>query len=108
MTKDELIEWSRTIADACMRTAIKPEEVETACAAYMQAKEGKQTNYEKYFGTPEKAAESMSNANGFNRAFDRWANGDGALLCSITPARGSRKAKKQAEVFEIWLKEESE
>lgn len=68
----------------------------------------KMTNYERYFGTPEKAAESIANANGFNKAFNKWADGDGALLCAITPTRGPRKAKKQAEVFEIWLQEECE
>lgn len=65
------------------------------------------TNYERYFGTPERAAESMSNANGFNKAIGEWANGPGALACAFAPARGPRKAKKQAEVFELWLKEES-
>lgn len=61
------------------------------------------TNYEKFFGTPERAAQSMVNANGLNDAFNTWADNDGALLCNTVPARGSRKKQKQAEVFEIWL-----
>ena len=64
------------------------------------------TNYEKYFGSPERAACSIVNTNGFNAAFNKWANNDGALLCSMVPKRGSRKLRKQACIFKIWLQEE--
>ena len=65
------------------------------------------TNYEKYFGTIEKTAHSLANTNGFINAFNKWADNDGALLCSLAPKRGARKAQKQSEVFEIWLQEEA-
>lgn len=63
-------------------------------------------NYEKYFGTPEKAACSIANTNGFNAAFNKWADNDGALLCGTVPKRGSRKLQKQVCIFKIWLQEE--
>lgn len=96
LTNDELIEWSRAIADACMRTAIKPEEVETACAAYMQAKEGKQTNYKKFFGTPERAAKTI------DRIIDMHGMDGG---CGSCPVNG---ACDNAEMLAEWMKEESE
>lgn len=64
------------------------------------------TNFDKFFGTVEKAAQSIADANGFNDAFNYWAANDGALLCSTVPTRGSRKKQREAEIFEIWLQEE--
>ncbi len=64
------------------------------------------TNWEKYFGSPERAACSIANTNGFNVAFNNWADNDGALLCSTVPKKGSRKLQKQVLIFEIWLQEE--
>lgn len=63
-------------------------------------------NFDKFFGTPERAAASLADANGICKAFNYWADNDGALLCAITPKRGNGKKKKQAEVFLIWLQEE--
>ena len=64
------------------------------------------TNYEKYFGSPERAAQSIVNANGFDKSFNYWADNDGALLCGTVPKRGSRKLQKQVCIFKIWLQEE--
>lgn len=63
-------------------------------------------NYDRFFGTPERAAQSIVNANGFNKSFNYWADNDGALLCSMVPKRGNRKLRKQACIFKIWLQEE--
>lgn len=98
MTDKELIKWSRSIADACMRTTIKPEEVETACEAYMQAKQGKMTNYEKYFGTPEKAAEQMNGCDAITAQF-KWQR---------TISEEERAGKTYLQLAIEWLKEESE
>ena len=69
------------------------------------------TNHEKYFATPECAAESIASANDFGKAWNHWANNDGALICAITPTRGNGKTKRQAEAFQAFLeadvKEES-
>ena len=61
------------------------------------------TNYEKYFGTPETAADSIAGANNFAEAWDEWTENDGALICAITPSRGNNKTKRQAEAFRAFL-----
>lgn len=99
MTSDELIEWSHAIADACLRTTIKPEEVETACAAYVRVKSGKRTNYERYFGTPEKAAETLA---GIAKRCDEMDCN--AAVCNDCPL-GRVSCSSPACVLE-WLQEE--
>lgn len=111
MTSDELIEWSRALADACLRTTIKPEDVEAACAAYVRMKEGKTTNYERYFGTPEKAAETLANPAKTEESFSRWASDKGALMVSLVPpgnVRTNGRTKAMADCYCEWLQEECE
>ena len=61
------------------------------------------TNYEKYFSTSSAASESIAGANDFGKAWNHWAENDGALICSITPSRGNGKTKHQAEAFKAFL-----
>lgn len=69
------------------------------------------TNYDKYFGTSECAAESIAGANDFLKDWYYWADNNGALICSLTPSCGNGKTKRQAEAFQAFLgaeaKEES-
>ena len=61
------------------------------------------TNYKKYFSTPESAAKSIAGANDFAKCWNHWADNDGALICSLTPARGNGKTKWQADAFQAFL-----
>lgn len=65
------------------------------------------TNYEKYFGTPERAAESMAFDKKFSNAWNDWVDNDGALLCAMTPTRGSNNTKHQIEAFQVFLEAEA-
>lgn len=65
------------------------------------------TNYEKYFGTPELAAASMAGQLSMSRAFGRWAENGGALLCALV-GRGSGKTGRAKNAFREWLESEAD
>lgn len=65
------------------------------------------TNYEKYFGTPERAAQSMANANGMCKAFNAWFYVNGALVCALV-GRGNGKTRSMANAFRAWLESEAD
>ena len=65
------------------------------------------TNWEKYFGTPERAARSMANANGVIKSLNDWQDTDGALVCMLI-GRGKGKKQRTANAFRAWLESEAD
>lgn len=63
MTNEEIMEWSHSIADACLKTTIKPKDVEAACMAYVEEQKGIHTRHAEHFGTPERAARTLIRIN---------------------------------------------
>lgn len=65
------------------------------------------TVYDKHFGTPEKAAQSMANANEVIKALNDWKDADGALVCALV-GRGNGKTQRAANAFRAWLESEAD
>jgi hypothetical protein len=67
------------------------------------------TNYEKYFGTPERAAKSMAGDKGFNKdfvsAWNDWLSKDDSLRCPFVGRRNGKTLRKIAS-FERFLNQE--
>ena len=66
------------------------------------------TNWEKYFGTPDKTAETLAEQKPMLDAFYSWADNYGALLVSLVPPKGNAMHEKEATAcYSIWLQEEA-
>lgn len=68
-------------------------------------------NYEKYFGTPEKTAETFARPKRMDDSFSSWCDGDGALLVALVPPSNVRSATRTeaiANCYLAWLQEECE
>ena len=64
-------------------------------------------NYEKYFGTPEKAAETLADQTSMEDAFNTWADEDGALTVALVPpANHETYVESATTCFFKWLEEE--
>ena len=60
------------------------------------------TNYERFFGTPEKTAETLANTRKLTKSLNAWAGGDGALLASLV-GRGNGKTARMVNAYTVWL-----
>lgn len=65
------------------------------------------TNWEKYFGTPERAAETLLDQKTILESFERWVVGRGALLCFLIE-RGCDKTRRVKWAYAEWLDSEAE
>lgn len=69
------------------------------------------TNHEKFFGTPERAAETLARPKRMEDSFNSWCDGNGALLAALVPPSNVRSATRTeaiANCYLAWLQEECE